>query len=53
MKWAKTEEATISIFQYGRTEVVEFLLKTPGVDVNPVNENGWTILYIAAKVSYN
>ena len=43
----------ISILQGGQTEVVELLLKTPGIDVNAVNEWGQTPLSRAAAVSYN
>ena len=41
----------ISILQGGHTEIVELFLKTFGVDVNPVNVDGETPLYMAADVS--
>ena len=43
----------ISILQMGYTEVVELLLKTPGIDVNAADIYGRTPLYLAAEVSYN
>ena len=43
----------ISILQEGYTEVVELLLKTPGIDVNAVDHLGQAPLYWAASVSYN
>ena len=43
----------ISILQNGYTEVVELLLKTPGIDVNAKHQDGWTTLHIAAWVIYN
>ena len=43
----------IFILQKGHTEVVELLLKTPGIDVNPADIDGETPLYWAAYVSYN
>ena len=43
----------IFILQYGHTEVVELLLKTPGIDVNAADKWGQTPLYRAAEVSYN
>ena len=43
----------ISILQMGYTEVVELLLKTPGIDVNAVDHLGQAPLYWAASVSYN
>ena len=42
----------ISILQGNHTKVVEFLLKTPGVDVNVNSNNRWTPLHSAASVSY-
>ena len=41
------------ILQFGNTEVVELLLKTPGIDINAKKEDGWTPLHSAAYVSYN
>ena len=38
----------IFILQEGHTEVVELLLKTPGIDVNAVDRYGQTPLYVAA-----
>ena len=44
----------IFILQFGRTEVVELLLKKPGIDVNAADiEHGRTPLSRAAYVSYN
>ena len=43
----------ISILQSGNTEVVELLLKTPGIDVNAWDSDGKTPLHWAANVSYN
>ena len=43
----------IFILQSGHTEVVELLLKTPGIDVNAADRNGRTPLHWAARVSYN
>ena len=43
----------ISILQSGNTEVVELLLKTPGIDVNAWDRDGNTPLHWAANVSYN
>ena len=43
----------ISILQNGYTEVVELLLKAPGIDVNAADSAGETPLYKAAEVSYN
>ena len=44
----------IFILQEGHTEVVELLLNTPGIDVNPVDKRGDTPLRWAARViSYN
>ena len=43
----------IFILQKGRTEIVELLLKAPGIDVNAEDINGYTPLYLAANVSYN
>ena len=42
----------ISILQLGDTEIVELLLKTPGVDVNVKTNSGFTPLHMAARVSY-
>ena len=44
---------SIFIIKVGNTEVVELLLKTPRIDVNAVNKWGQTLLYWAARVSYN
>ena len=41
------------ILQGGHTEVVELLLKAPGIYVNAKNNNGRTPLHIAAWVIYN
>ena len=43
----------IFILQFGRTEVVELLLKTPGIYINAKDKDGQTPLNIAAYVSYN
>ena len=43
----------IFILQMGHTEVVELLLKTPGIDVNAKSNYGRTPLHIASYVSYN
>ena len=43
----------IFILQKGHTEVVELLLKTPGIEVNAADQGGKTPLYWAAEVSYN
>ena len=44
----------IFILQEGHTKVVEFLLKTPGIDVNALDtEFRGTPLNWAAEVSYN
>ena len=43
----------IFILQEGHTEVVELLLRTPGIDVNAVNTWGYTPLDSAAGVSDN
>ena len=43
----------IFILQSGHTEVVELLLKTPGIDVNAASKWGETPLFLAAQVSYN
>ena len=43
----------IFILQFGHTEVMELLLKTPGIDVNAKSNDGLTPLYKAAYVSYN
>ena len=43
----------IFILKYGRTGVVELLLKIPGIDINAKEEDGHTPLNIAAYVSYN
>ena len=43
----------IFVLQHGHTEVVELLLKTPGIDVNAKSNDGLTPLHCAAFVSYN
>ena len=43
----------ILILQEGHTEIVELLLKTPGIDVNAKSNDGRTPLYMAAYVSCN
>ena len=42
----------ISILQEGHYEIVELLLKAPGVDVNVKTKSGWTPLHLAVMVSY-
>ena len=42
----------IFILQKGHTEILELLLKTPGIDVNVGDNYGQTPLYWAAMVSY-
>ena len=43
----------IFFLQLGHIEVVELLLKTPGIDINAVDQWGRTPLFRAANVSYN
>ena len=43
----------LHILQNGNTEIVELLLKTPGIDVNASDQRGQTPLFWAAVVSYN
>ena len=43
----------IFMLQDGRTEVVELLLNTPGIDVKAADQWGRTPLYCATIVSYN
>ena len=44
---------SIFIIKVGNTEVVELLLKTPGIDAIAVDKWGETPLSRAAEVSYN